>query len=67
MMHSAQSTVQTVNVLGEVVEVEDNLKGKVNYQYDAQGNLTLTTTTAHSSGGGTANGVPTSIDILAYL
>ena len=61
---SAQSTVQTVNVLGEVVEVEDNLKGKVNYQYDAQGNLTLTTTTAHSSGGGTANGVPTSIDIL---
>ena len=63
-MHSAQSTVQTVNVLGEVVEVEDNLKGKVNYQYDAQGNLTLTTTTAHSSGGGTANGVPTSIDIL---
>lgn len=60
-----QQSVQTVNVLGEVVEVIDDRNGKVNYKYDAKGNLTLTTTTAGTNG--VAEGVvPSSIDIVLH-
>ena len=64
---TTQTQVQKTNVLGEVIEVVDSRSGKVTYKYDAQGNLTLTTTTAHSNGGGSASGVAGSINItLTY-
>ena len=59
-----QVTTQTENAIGEVIITEDALGGKVHNTYDAQGNITQTTTYVAATSGGTANPeVPTSVAV----